>query len=87
MKIFNAASVVFAMVESSIFEGSGNEKSLCQSSCIVRGKGREMLRLWAAAHMWAMWAGNCGQVDGVPAVTDKPRTGVPLKLNVVSETR
>ena len=30
VKIFNAASVVFAMVESSIFGGSGKEKSLCQ---------------------------------------------------------
>eukprot|EP00956_Cyclotella_meneghiniana_P032443 scaffold89278_cov33-Cyclotella_meneghiniana.AAC.1 len=29
-KIFNAASVVFAMVESSIFGASGKEKSLCQ---------------------------------------------------------
>ena len=30
VKIFNAASVVFAMVESSIFGASGKEKSLCQ---------------------------------------------------------
>ena len=30
VKIFNAASVVFAMVESSIFGGSGKKKSLCQ---------------------------------------------------------
>eukprot|EP00956_Cyclotella_meneghiniana_P030719 scaffold78189_cov50-Cyclotella_meneghiniana.AAC.1 len=28
--IFKAASVVFAMVESSIFGGSGKKKSLCQ---------------------------------------------------------